>query len=160
MISDLFYKLKDIIPNTITLGTHTIRKVEPINENSTLGEQIKYFRRLADIKQTDLSLKLGYSRDALHHIENREMKLLDINLIKAVIEELDIADKIRINDDYITFLLDNPHEKIRAMRKNANLSIRKFADMIGVNPTSVKRWEYGKSNISRKQFDIFKKCMS
>lgn len=36
-----------------------------LNENSTSGEQIKYYRRLANIKQTDLCLKLGCDRGVL-----------------------------------------------------------------------------------------------
>lgn len=62
-ISKLFDKLKDKIPNTITIKAHATWKLPPsINENSTLGEQIKYYRRLANIKQKDLCLKLGYER--------------------------------------------------------------------------------------------------
>ncbi len=148
-ISKLFDKLKDKLDTEITLKTHAVWKIPQINENSTLGQQIKYYRRIANIKQTDLCLKLGYTRQALHHIENREMKLIDINLIKDVIKELDIADKININDDYIAFLLDNPSKKIFELRKKMNLTRPKFADLINVSMTSVKRWENGNSNISR-----------
>ena len=75
VVSRLFDKLQDMFDNQIILKTTTAKwKIPPINKNSTLGEQIKYYRRLANIKQTDLCLKLGYDRGALHHIENREMK--------------------------------------------------------------------------------------
>ena len=46
------------------------------------------------------------------HLENQEMKLVDIKLLKGVIEELGIEDKIIINDDYIKFLLDDPCKNI------------------------------------------------
>ena len=156
----MFHSLKDVIPDTITIKTHTKWKIQPINENSSLGKQIKYYRRLADIKQTDLSLKLGYSRDALHHIENKEMKLIDINLIKAVIEELNIKDKVNINDDYIAFLLDNPCKTIFILRQKMNLSRQEFAKVLDVSSTSVRRWECGNTNISRIMFEKLKKCMS
>ncbi len=160
VISKLFDKLKDKLDTEITLKTHAVWKIPQIDENSTIGQQIKYYRRLANIKQTDLSLKLGYTRQALHHIENMEMKLVDINLIRDVIKELDIADKIIINDDYIAFLLDNPSKKIFELRKKLNLTRPKFADLINVSMTSVKRWENGNGHISREMYERLKKCMS
>ena len=152
----MFYGLQDTISTTIVIKTHTRRTVPPINKNSSLGQQIKHYRRLADIKQTDLGLKLGYSRDALNHLENGKMKLVDINLIKGIIKELDIEDKININDDYIAFLLDNPCKKIFNLRQKMNLTRQQFADMLNVSMTSVKRWESGKCHIARKQFDKLK----
>ena len=42
-ISRLFDKLKDKLDAEITLKTHAKWKIPQINENSTLGEQIKYY---------------------------------------------------------------------------------------------------------------------
>ena len=47
------------------------------------------------------------------------MKLVNVELIKGVIKELGIEDKININNDYISFLLDNPCKKILSIRKKA-----------------------------------------
>lgn len=159
-INKLFYDLQDKIQTTITIRTHTKRILKPIDENSTLGEQIKYYRMQQDIKQTDLSLKLGYSRDALHHIENKEMKLIDVNLIKDVIKELDIKDKIIINDDYVEFLLNSPCERLLDIRQNMNMTRQQFADMLDVSITSVRRWERGNSHISRNKYNKLKRCMT
>lgn len=159
-INKLFYDLKDNIQTTIIIRTHTKRILKPINENSSLGEQIKYYRMQQDIKQTDLSLKLGYSRDALHHIENKEMKLIDINLIKDIIKELDIKDKLIINDEYIEFLLDSPCERILNIRKNMQMTRQEFADMLDVSITSVRRWELGNTHISRNKYNKLKRCMN
>ena len=63
-ISKLFDKLKDKLDTEIILKTHAVWKIPQINENSTLGQQIKYYRRLANIKQADLAKELGY--DAIH----------------------------------------------------------------------------------------------
>ncbi len=155
-ISKLFDKLKDKLETEITLKTHAKWKIPQIDENSTLGQQIKYYRRLANIKQNDLSLKLGYPATALKHIENMEMKLIDVNLIRSVIKELDIEDKIAITDDYIAFLLDNPSKKILELRKKLNLTQPKFAKLLHVSVTSVKRWEYGNNYISREMYERLK----
>ncbi len=70
-ISKLFDKLKDKLDTETTLKTHAVWKIPEINENSTIGEQIKYYRRLANIKQSDLCLKFGCDRGVLDRLENR-----------------------------------------------------------------------------------------
>lgn len=159
-INKLFYRLKDIIPNTITLKTQTVRKVKPINENSTLGEQIKYYRALANIEQAELAKKLGCSRYAIQNIENKEIKLANIDFIKRILKELDITDKVIINDEYISFLLDNPKETIFNLRKQMNLTRPDFAKLIGASVSAVKDWENGWAMISRTSYAKLKKCMS
>lgn len=124
-----------------------------------MGEQIKYYRSIDDIKQTDLGTKLNFHRSTLNHLENKEMKLVNVKLIKGIIDELDIQDKININDDYIAFLLDNPCEKILKARKMKKLSRQQFADLLGVSDTSVRRWELGNTHISRKKYERLKKFL-
>lgn len=159
-ISKLFCKLKDKLDAEVTLKTHAIWKIPQINENSTLGEQIKYYRRLANIKQADLCLKLGCDRGVLDHLENRELKLVNIKLIKDIIKELDIVDKININDDYIAFLLDNPIQTILDFRKKNNLKQIDLAKMLDKDISVIKKWETGKSQMTRASYDKLKKCMS
>lgn len=141
------------------IKTNTRRQLKPINKKSTVGEQIKYYRMLKDIKQTDLSLKLGYELGAICNLENNDLKLVNVDLIKGVICELEIEDKIIINDDYINFLLNNPCEQIIRIRKGLNISRQKFADMLDVSLTSVRRWERGNCHISRSKYEKLKKSM-
>lgn len=157
-ISKLFCKLKDRLDTEVTLKTHAKWKIPIINENCTLGEQIKYYRRLANIKQTDLCLKLGCDRGVLDRLENRDLKLVNINLIKDVIKELNIEDKIIINDDYIAFLLDNPNKAIIDFRKKNNLKQIDLARMLGKSVSVIKNWEKGKSQMTIASYDRLKKC--
>ncbi len=159
-ISALFDKLKDKLETEITLKTHAVWKIPQINENSTIGEQIKYYRRLANIRQTDLCLKLGYDRGVLDHLENREMKLINIDLIKDIIRELKIEDKIIINDDYIAFLLDNPSKTILDFRKKNNLKRIDLARILKTHVSVIKRWENVKCQMTRTSYNKLKKCMS
>ena len=130
LISKLFDKLKGKLDVSITLETHAVWKIPQIDENSTIGQQIKYYRRLANIKQTDLCLKLGCDRGVLDHLENRELKLVNVKLIKDIIKELDIEDKIVMNDDYIAFLLDNPIQTILDFRQKFSLKRLDLANML------------------------------
>lgn len=124
-----------------------------------MGEQIKYYRSIDDIKQTDLGIKLNFHRSTLNHLENKDMKLINVKLIKGIIDALDIKDKININDDYIAFLLDNPCEKIINLRKRKKLSRQQLTDILGVSDTSIRRWELGNSHISRKKFESLKQLL-
>lgn len=159
-ISKLFDKLKDKLDTEIIIHTSPTWKIPRINENSTLGEQIKYYRRLANIKQTDLCLKLGCDRGVLDHLENRKLKLVNINLIKDIIKELNIEDKIIINDDYIAFILDNPSKTILDFRKENNLKRIDLARMLDKDISVIKKWETGKSQMTRASYNKLKKCMS
>ena len=154
--NDLFKRIGSKIQLSYTLTTHTCWNLKPITSESTLGEQIKYYRRLNDIKQTDLGLKLNFERSTLNHLENHEMKLVNINLIKGIISELNIEDKININDDYIRFLLDNPCEKIRNARKKRKMTMVQFGELLGVSDTSIRRWENGNQQISRNKYERLK----
>ena len=58
--NDLFSKISSFCKLSFTLTTHTCRQVKPITSLSTLGEQIKYYRSIDDIKQTDLGTKLNF----------------------------------------------------------------------------------------------------
>jgi len=159
-ISKLFDKLKDKLETEVTLKTHAVWKIPQINENSTIGEQIKYYRRLANINQTDLCSKLGCDRGVLDRLENRELKLVNVKLIKDVIKELDIEDKIVINDDYIGFLLDNPIQTLLDFRKKNNLKQIDLAKMLGKSLSVVKSWETGKSQITRTSYNKLKRFFS
>lgn len=154
--NDLFKRIGTQLQLSYTLTTHTCWNLTPLTSESTLGEQIKYYRRLNDVKQTDLGVKLNFERSTLNHLENREMKLVNVNLIKGIIEELGIENEININDDYIKFLLDNPCEKIRKARKRLKLTMQQFGELLGVSDTSVRRWEHGHHQISRKKYERLK----
>lgn len=103
-----------------------------------------------------MGIKLNFERSTLNHLENHEIKLVNVNLIKGIIEELGIEDEININDDYINFLLNNPCEKIRRTRKKMKLTLRQFGNLLGVSDTSVRRWEHGNCQISRKKYERLK----
>ncbi len=131
-------------------------KVPTIDVKSSIGKQIKHYRRLNYIKQTELSAKLNHERGALHHLENKDMKLYNVDLIKDIIKELDIQDKLNINDDYLEFLLNNPCKKIIDTRKELNLTRQSFAELLSVSTTSIRRWELGNNNISRAKYEKLK----
>ena len=92
--------------------------------------------------------------------EPRGPSLFNVKLIKDIIKELDIADKIVINDDYIAFLFDNPSQTILDFRKKHNLKQIDLAKMLDKDISVIKNWETSKSQMTRASYNKFKKCMS
>ena len=159
LISGLFENLKNELDTKIVINIPPVWKMPKITENSTIGEQIKYYRRLANVKQSDLCEKIGCERGALMCLENKDIKLANTNVIKGVIKELNIENKIIINDDYVSFTLNNPSKEIVNFRKKNKLKVIDLSKMIKTETSVIKRWESGKAQITRKSYDKLKKYM-
>ena len=152
----VFEQIRDSFDANIVFRTQPTWKNPPINENSSLGEQIRYYRRAANIKQTDLCKKLGCTRSTLNSLENDKLKVISIETLKAVLHELHIEDKVIVHDDYIRFLLSGSAKKIFTLRKSMNMTRTEFADWLGISFTAVKHWENGYNIISRGMYEKIK----
>lgn len=131
--------------------------LEPIDENSSFGEQIKYHRKLLRIEQQDLADKLNVDRYTLYCIENKMYKQLYFpDTILKVLDELNIKDKIIWNDDYIEFVLNGGGNRIRNYRKKENISRYELAMKLNVHYGTIKKWENDTTIISRHKFDELK----
>ena len=132
-----------------------------INESSSVGDQIKYYRQLMSIQQKDVAKLIDIDRYTMYQLENKEYKqLYDKKHLQDVISFLDIEDKIVMNDDYIAFLLDNPIQTILDFRKKNNLKRIDLAKMLDKDISVIKKWETGKSQMTRASYNKLKKCMS
>lgn len=158
-INNLFIKLQDKFETKVKIDVFADWKVPEYNPNSSIGKQIQYFRRKQHIRQVDLANKLNCDRGVIFNIENKEYKLVNINLLKNILKELDIENKININDEYIKFLMNNPKDTIKNIRENKKMTRQQFADFLGIQMSVIKNWEIGKAQPTRKSFEKIKKCM-
>lgn len=149
MIDDIYFKIKLA---TLKQKIYTSRNLTIPEENSTIGEQLKYYRKYNNMSITDLSKKLGISKYSIMHLENDDILLYNLDIIKAIIEEFNIKNKIKINDSYLEFLLDNPSKIIRDYILNNKLTEYKFAKKLDIKESTIKRWVSGKNNISRRNY--------
>ena len=73
-----------------------------INESSSVGDQIKYYRQLMSIQQKDVAKLIDIDRYTMYQLENKEYKqLYDKKHLQDVISFLDIEDKIIWNNKYL-----------------------------------------------------------
>ena len=160
-ISSIFKKLKNIYNSKVQYKLSPTWNIPNIsNDEHNIGSKIKHIRRKYNIKQSELASAIGYNVQSIRTIENYDIKLINTDLLIKIIKELEKYEKIDINDEYISFIINDPCKKIRDIRKSLNLSRQEFANKINTSITSVRRWENGSNNISRKMYERLKKCMS
>ena len=95
---------------TITLKIKS-RKLSKIKKDKSFGNQLKYHRIKKGLTQNELASRLNVSRDVILNLENKDKQLYDVKLIKDILSIIDEEKKIKINDDYLNFILNNPSQK-------------------------------------------------
>lgn len=75
-----------------------------------------------------------------------------MKLIKDILSIIDEEKKIKINDDYLNFILNNPGQKIRLYREKYNLNKNEFAQLMSVSRKTVRCWENESNVISKESY--------
>ena len=128
--------------------------------NMTIGSQIKYFRSFKGLTQEELAKAVGVSRNSIMHIENDEMLLVNISLLDKLVSYLGIENKIKYEDDYIDFIKNNPASQLKAYREKEKITMYELSKRLNTDYSTVKKWENGKSVISRKRYERFKMLLT
>ena len=132
-----------------------------MNKQSKTEEKIKYYRRLKNITQEELAIEIGVTRDVIMNIENgaRSGKNLFYNkdVINKIIDILDMRDKFGKSDTYIRFLAEDGNAQVKAYREENKLSVKEFAELMGVDKSTVRRWENYENVLSVDSFLRYKK---
>lgn len=128
--------------------------------NMAIGSQIKYYRGFKGITQEQLGNAVGVSKSTIMRIENNEMLLVNLSLLDRLVSYLGIENKVHYEDDYIQFIKNNPADQIKAYRKKESITMYELSKRLNVSYTAVKKWESGKSVISRKCYDELKKLLT
>lgn len=134
-------------------------RIKPIDESSSIGEQIKYYRCMAGLRQDELANKIGFERGMISKYENKEIKLLNVKAFKAIMQELDIEDKMIVHDDYISFMFNNPIQQLLDFKIKNNIESTDLSKLIDTDISVIKRWERGQSQMTRASYNKLKKCM-
>lgn len=132
-----------------------------MNKQSSSESKIKFYKRLKNITQVELEKQLGVTRDVIMNIENgaRNGKNLfyDRDIINQIIDILDMRDKFGKSDTYIRFLAEDGNKKLKEFRTKNNLSVKAFANLMGVDRSTIRRWENYVNTISIDNYLRYKK---
>lgn len=132
-----------------------------MNKQSSSESKIKFYRRLKNITQVELANQLGVTRDVIMNIENgaRNGKnvFYDRDIVNKTIDILDMRDKFGKSDTYIRFLAEDGNKQLKEFRIKNNLSVKAFATMMGVDKSTIRRWENYVNTISIENYLKYKK---
>lgn len=144
------------------LGKTTSFNMEEINDETTIGKQIKYFRKINNTRITDMAVELGIGYNTIVRLEeqsdNRNLNHKSIQIINKIINYLDIRDKLNFsNNEYLDFILNKQSSAIKELKDK--IGRMEIANKLNVTPDSVNRWITSDIVISRKHYHQIKKML-
>lgn len=121
------------------------------NELSTVADKLKYYRYLYNISQDEVADYIGISRCAYLKYEKGLSRYPFKTMLRlAERYEVDIDD---LFDDYHKFIYFKQERFIKGLRKKLNLKQHGFADILEVSPSMIKRYEEGRTYMSREKYN-------
>lgn len=149
-VNNMFFHIKESngFHKKIDLNVNALK----MPDTTSLGEQIAYFRKLKGWTQIELAEKLGTCKECIRSYEHKCIKLINVKLLKKMIEVLDIEDKI-ILPPYEKFILYNQSKNMKKILKDYNLNVYRLAKEIKTDDSNVMKWVKGKSIMSRTSFE-------
>ena len=144
------------------LGKVTSFNMEEINDETSIGKQVKYFRKINNVRITDMAVELGIGYNTIVRLEeqsdNRNLNHKSIQIINKIIDYLDIRDKLNFNNnEYLDFILNKQSSAIKELKDK--IGRMEIANELNVTPDSVNRWITSDIVISRKHYHKIKKML-
>lgn len=126
-----------------------------IDDASSFGKQINYFRKLKNIRAKDMAkaLNIGYSTILRIENDNFNQKLnhQSIIILNKIIDYMDIRDKLNFsNNDYLDFILNKQSSIIAELKEK--IGRIKLAKELKVSADSVTRWINNEVVISKENY--------
>ncbi len=140
MIQSVYLKTKS---NKICdLGKVTSFNMEEINNETSIGKQIKYFRKINNIRITNIASELGIGYNTIVRLEepsdNRNLNHKSIQIINKIIDYLNIRDNLNFsNNECLDFILNKQSSAIKELKYK--IKRMKIANELNINHDSVNR---------------------
>lgn len=136
--------------------------MEEINDETSIGKQVKYFRKINNVRITDMAVELGIGYNTIVRLEeqsdNRNLNHKSIQIINKIIDYLDIRDKLNFNNnDYLDFILNKQSLTIKKLKDK--IVRMEIASELNINPDSVNRWITSDVVISKRNYYQIKKML-
>ena len=126
-----------------------------IDDASSFGKQINYFRKLKNIRAKDMAKALNIGYSTILRIENdnfnRKLNHQSIIILNKIIDYMDIRDKLNFsNNDYLDFILNKQPSIIVELKEK--IGRIKLAKELKVSADSVTRWINNEVVISKENY--------
>ena len=138
-----------IAPRKLLEAQRFIGQFHSAENLSTMPERLRWHRHLLGFMQSEVADKVGVSRAVYADLEGGECKTCPSALADALAKLYQVSPE-ELLDDYNLFLYRGQARQIREYREHSGLNRKAFSRVTGISESSVKAWEKGKKQISRK----------
>ena len=122
------------------------------NQLETTADKLRYYRYKKGLLQKDVAEYAGIERTTYTAYEANERDYYPVDVLGCIAEILAV-DITELLDDYNAFLYHGQAGQIRDLRKRLKLTQKAFAQRLGVNTVTFKRWERGKVRMTKKTWE-------
>jgi len=114
---------------------------------------IKYYRIKRGYTIEELARTIKVSRYTIMAIENKK-EYYCIKTLRKIFRVLDIEEEVIVKmDAYLRFLYMGGQATVKDIRKRLGMTQSNFAEELGVSRSSIRDWESGKKELSRKSWE-------
>ena len=129
------------------------KPVGMLDDDADIYDVVKYYRIKRGYTIEELANMVNVSRHTIMAIENKK-EYYCIKTLRRIFRVLDIEDEvIGKMDTYMRFLYMSGQATVKDIRKRLRMTQSKFAKELGVSRSSIKDWESGKTELSRKSWE-------
>ena len=124
-----------------------------LDDDADIYDVIKYHRVKKGYTLEELAKMVNVSRYTIMAIENKK-EYYCIKTLRKIFRVLDIEDEVMSKmDTYMRFLYMGGQATVKDIRKRLGMTQSKFAEALGVSRSSIRDWESGKKELSRKSWE-------
>ena len=161
MIQQIHISLKT--NSVCNLGKTTSFNIIPIDNTKSFGEQLKYYRKMLNLRRIDVAKDLNIGYNTICRLEERcddeyGFDHKSIPIINKLIDYLDVREKINYeNNEYLDFILNKQADYIKLLLDK--YSRNELSTILNVVPDTISRWKSTDIIISRKNYNKIKKIL-
>ena len=123
-----------------------------IAEISTTAEKLRYLRCQRNLFQHDVADAIGIYRSTYIGYEGGERDSYPLDKLMKI-AELFHVELPELLDAYNRFLYDGQAGQLKAFRKQRELSSVELAGLLGVVPSTVRKWERGEIQMTKQNYE-------
>ena len=124
-----------------------------LEADADIYDVIKYYRIKRGYTIEEFAKMVNVSRYTIMAIENKK-EYYCIKTLRKIFRVLEIEDEVVPKmDEYTRFLYIGGQATVKDIRKRFEMTQSQFAERIGVSRSSIRDWESGKKDLSRKSWE-------
>jgi len=125
-----------------------------LDHGADIYDVIKYYRVKKGYTIEELAKMVNVSRYTIMAIENKK-EYYCVKTLRKIFRVLDVEKEVIAKmDAYLRFLYMGGQATVKDMRKRLGMTQSKFAKELGVSRSSIRDWESGKKELSRKSWEM------